>query len=568
MRSRSLVLSVFAIAGAAILSLAQSEGDRAPAGEPAFRGLRYRLIGPFRGGRSLAVAGIPGDPATYYFGAAGGGVWKTTDGAVTWAPVFDHETAFSIGAIAVAASDHNVIWAGTGETALRGDIAQGDGVYKSTDAGKTWTNMGLHDSRAIGRILIHPRNPEIVLVAALGHAFGPNAERGVFRTTDGGKTWDKVLYKDENTGAVDLCFDPANPNIVFAALWQARRTSWSLESGGPGSGLYRSSDGGATWKQVQGGGLPKGPWGKTGIAVGADGERVYALVEAKEGGLFRSDNGGTSWRLVNPNRALVQRAFYYMHIFADPKSPDVVYVLNVEFSKSIDGGRTFTRIRPPHGDNHALWIDPVNTERMIEGNDGGATVTLDGGKHWSSILNQPTAQFYHVITDHRVPYFVYGAQQDNTTVAIASRGDSGSIDRPEWYPAGGGESGYIAPDPRDPNIVYAGGYEGSLTRFDKRTGQTRQISPWPDITDGEGAAKLKHRFQWTAPTVISPHDPNVLYHGGECLFRTTDGGTHWDAISPDLTRNDKSKQAVSGGPIDLDDTGTEYYDTIFTIAES
>jgi photosystem II stability/assembly factor-like uncharacterized protein len=547
--------------------IALSQDSDTPRGDPAFRGLRYRLIGPFRGGRSLTVAGIPGDPETYYFGAAGGGVWKTTDGAFTWTPLFDRENSFSIGAIAVAPSDQNVIYAGTGETALRGDIAQGDGVYKSIDAGKTWKNIGLRDSRAIGKILVHPHNPEIAYVAALGHPFGSNAERGVFRTMDGGKSWEKVLYKDENTGAVDLSFDPNNPNILFAALWQAHRTPWGFESGGPGSGLYRSSDAGATWRQLQGG-LPKGPLGKIGVSVGANSDRVYALIQAKEGGLYRSDDGGNRWQLVNPSRGLIQRAFYYIHIFADPKSPETVYVLNVEFSKSTDGGRTFNRIRPPHGDNHALWIDPTNTNRMISGDDGGATVSVDGGKHWSPQTNQPTAQFYHVITDNRFPYWVYGAQQDNSTVAIASRSDSGAIDRPDWHPVGGGESGYIAPYPPDPNIVYAGSYEGSLTRFDKRTGQTRQISPWPEITDGEGASKLKHRFQWTSPTVISPHDPNVLYHGGERLFKTTDGGTHWDVISPDLTRNDKSKQMAPGGEIDLDDTGTEYYCTIFTIAES
>jgi len=567
MRS-AILASLACVVLAAVWLLPAQEGET-PRGDPAFRGMRYRLIGPFRGGRSLAVAGVAGDPDTYYFGAAVGGVWKSTDVSFTWTPVFDRENAFSIGAMAVAPSDKNVIYVGTGETALRGDIAQGDGVYKSIDAGKTWKNAGLRDSRAIGRILIHPRNPDIVYVASLGHPFGSNAERGVFRTMDGGKSWEKVLYKDELTGAVDLSLDPGNPAIIFAALWQARRSPWGFESGGPGSGLYRSADGGATWRQLQGGGLPKGPWGKIGVSVGANSDRVYALIEAKEGGgLFRSDDGGTRWQLVNPSRALVQRAFYYMHIFADPKSPDTVYVLNVEFVKSTDGGRTFNRIRPPHGDNHALWIDPANINRMISGDDGGATVSVDGGRHWSPESNQPTAQFYHVITDNRFPYQVYGAQQDNSTVAISSRSDSGSIDRPDWYPVGGGESGYIAPYPPDPNIVYAGGYEGSLTRFDKRTGQSRQISPWPEITDGEGAARLKHRFQWTSPTVISPHDPGILYHGGERLFKTTDGGTHWDTISPDLTRNDKAKQVAAGGEIDLDDTGTEYYDTIYTIAES
>lgn len=565
----SLLVSLAAIAG---FTAAGQTGPSSAAGNKpedlAFKGMRYRSIGPTRGGRSIAVTGIPGDVNTYYFGAEGGGVWKSTDGAVTWSPIFDKEKSSAIGALAVAPSDPNVIYVGTGEACLRGDIAQGDGIYKSVDGGKTWKNVGLRDTRAIARILIHPTNPDIVYVAALGHPFGTNAERGVFRTMDGGKTWEKVLYKDERTGASDIAFDPNNPHILFAALWQVYRTPWGMDSGGPGGGLYRSADGGTTWKHLEGNGLPKGPWGRAGVSVGADSNRVYTLIEADGGGLFRSDDGGTRWRLVNSDRALVQRAFYYMHIFADPKNPDTVYVLNVQFHKSTDGGRTFNRIRPPHGDNHALWIDPLNTGHMISGDDGGATVTLDGGRHWTSEENQPTAQFYHVIADNRFPYYIYGAQQDNTTVAIASRSDSGRIGRPDWYPVGGGESGYIAPYPPDPNIVYAGGYEGELTRYDKHTGQTRQISPWPEITDGEGAANLKHRFQWTAPTLISPHDPNVLYHGGECLFKSTDGGMHWTAISPDLTRNDKSKQVASGGPIDKDDTGTEYYDTIFSIAES
>jgi photosystem II stability/assembly factor-like uncharacterized protein len=468
----------------------------------------------------------------------------------------------------VAPSDPNIIYAGTGEACLRGNISHGDGIYKSLDAGKTWKNVGLRDSRAIGRVIVHPRNPDLVFVAALGHPYGSNAERGVFRSADGGRTWDKVLYKDENTGAIDVAFDPNNPNILFAALWQVRRTPYSLESGGPGSGLYRSNDAGLTWKQIADEGLPKGPWGKIGIAVAANSERIYALIQASEGGLYRSDDGGEKWRLINSNRALIQRAWYYMHVTADPKNADTLYVQDVQSFKSTDGGHTFNKVKVPHGDNHALWIDSLNPRRMILANDGGATVSLDGGKTWTPQNNQPTAQFYHVITDNRVPYYVYGAQQDNTTVAIASRGDNGSIDRPDWYSVGGGEAGYIAPYPPDPNIVYAGDYEGTLTRFDKRTGQVQAVSPWPVVSDGEGAAKLEHRFQWTAPTVISPHDPNVLYHGGERVFKTSDGGMHWEAISPDLTRNDKTKQTASGGPIDKDDTGTEYYDTIFSIAES
>ena len=535
-----------------------------------FKGLKYRLIGPFRGGRSLTAAGIPGDPTTYYFGATGGGVWKSTDGAMTWSPVFDKEGSGSIGSLAVANSDHNTIYVGTGEACIRGNISQGDGVYKSLDGGKSWKNVGLHDSRAVGKVIINPNNPDIVFVAALGHPYGPNAERGIFRTTDGGKTWEKVLYKDENTGGIDVAFDPHNPNIIFAALWQARRTSWSMASGGPGSGLYRSGDGGTTWKRLEEHGLPKGPYGRIGIAVAANSDRVYALIEAHnpDGGLYRSDDGGETWDFVNPSHSLWQRPWYYMHIIADPRDENVVYIMDVEAYKSTDGGHLFNRIRVPHGDNHGLWVDPRDTRRMIVANDGGVTVTLDGGKNWTRQDNQPTAQFYHVITDTAQPYRVYGAQQDSGTVAIASRSDDGSIDRTDWYDVGGGEAGYIAPYPPDPNIVYAADYQGNITRYDRRIGQVKSITEQPELSDAYGAANLEHRFQWTAPVLISSHDPNTLYHAGERLFKTTDGGVHWLAISPDLTRNDKSKQSVSGGEITLDDSGTEYYDTIFALAES
>ncbi len=535
-----------------------------------FKGMKYRLIGPFRGGRSLTAAGIPGDPTTYFFGATGGGVWKSTDGAMTWSPVFDKEGSGDIGSIAVANSDHNTIYVGTGEACIRGNISHGDGVYKSMDGGKTWKNIGLHDSRAIGKVIINPNNPDIVFVAALGHPFGPNTERGIFRTVDGGKTWEKVLYKDENTGGIDVAFDPHNPNVLFAALWQARRTSWSMASGGPGSGLYRSSDGGATWKRIEEHGLPKGPYGKIGIAVASNSDRVYALIEAHnpDGGLYRSDDGGENWDFVNPSHSLWQRPWYYMHIFADPRDENVVYILDVEAFKSTDGGHLFNKVKMPHGDNHGLWIDPRDTRRMIASNDGGVTVTLDGGKNWTREDNQPTAQFYHVTTDNATPYRVYGAQQDTGTVAIASRSDDGSIDRSDWYDVGGGEAGYIAPYPPDPNIVYAADYQGNITRFDKHIGQVKAITEQPELSDAYGAENLEHRFQWTAPVMISVHDPNTLYHAGERLFKTTDGGVHWVAISPDLTRNDKSKQHVSGGDITLDDSGTEYYDTIFALAES
>jgi photosystem II stability/assembly factor-like uncharacterized protein len=537
-------------------------------GDPLFRGMKYRSIGPFRGGRSLTAAGIPGDPTTYYFGATGGGVWKSTDGGNTWSPIFDKDGFPSIGSLAVAVSDPNVIYVGTGEACLRGNIAQGDGVWKSVDAGKSWKSVGLKDSRAIGKVIVNPRNPDIVFVAALGHPYGGNAERGVFRSTDGGKTWDKVLYKDENTGAVDVVFDPENPNILFASMWEVRRAPWALASGGAGSGMYRSNDGGATWKRLEEHGLPKGPYGRIGLAVGANSDRVYALIEAKEGGLYRSDDGGETWDLVNGNHSLYQRPWYYMHVFADPKDSDTVYVADVEFFKSTDGGRNFNKVKVPHGDNHGLWIDPKNTKRMIAANDGGVTISLDGGKSWTREDNQPTAQFYHVITDTRTPYYVYGAQQDNSSVAIASRGDDGEIGRDNWYPVGGGEAGYIAPNPTDPNIVYAGDYEGNITRFDRRTNQVQSIAVWPELSDARGAAPLEHRFQWTAPIVTSPQDPNTIYYGGERVFKTSDGGVHWQAISGDLTRNDKSKQQPSGGPITVDDTGTEYYDTVFSIAAS
>jgi photosystem II stability/assembly factor-like uncharacterized protein len=540
--------------------------------DPLFKGMKYRVVGPFRGGRSLTASGIAGDPTTYYFGATGGGVWKSTDGALTWTSVFDKEGTSAIGSLAVAPSDPNIVYVGTGEACLRGNISHGDGVYKTLDGGKTWKNTGLRDSRAIGKVIVNPKNPDIAFVAVLGHPFGPNPERGIFRTLDGGKTWEKVLYKDENTGGIDVAFDPRNSNILFAALWEVRRTPWSLSSGGPGSGLYRSNDGGTTWKKLENSekekGLPKGPYGRIGVSVAANSDRVYALIQASEGGLYRSDDGGDTWQLVNGSHSLIQRPWYYMHIIADPQDPSTVYVMDVDAYRSTDGGRSFNKIKVPHGDNHGLWIDPKNTNRMIASNDGGVTVTLDGGKTWSRQDNQPTAQFYHVIADSRTPYYIYGAQQDNSTVAIASRSDEGAIGRADWYDVGGGEAGYIAPYPPDPNIVYAADYEGLITRFDKRNGQLRNITNQTHLSDAGGAAPLEHRFQWTSPVLISPHDPDTLYHAGERLFKTTDGGVHWDAISPDLTRDDKSKQQPSGGPITIDDSGTEYYDTIFAVAES
>jgi photosystem II stability/assembly factor-like uncharacterized protein len=532
-------------------------------------GMKWRQIGPFRGGRVLAVAGVPGDPNTYYFGAVAGGIFKSTNGGMTWTPMFDHQSISSIGAIAVADSDPNVLYAGSGEACLRGNISYGDGVYKSTDAGRTWTNVGLKDSRHIGAVIIDPRNPDIVLVAALGHAWGPNAERGVFRTADGGKTWQKVLYKDENTGAIDVVFDPKNSSIVYASLWQVRRQPWTFNSGGPGSGLYKSVDGGLTWKQLQGNGLPDGILGRIGIAVsGADSNRVYALIEAKEGGLYRTNDAGNTWSRVNDDERYRQRAWYFSHVFADPKSVDTVYVLNTGAFRSNDGGKTFDLLPAPHGDHHGLWIDPTNPQRIMNSNDGGVTISIDGGKTWTEQNNQPTAQFYHVAVDNHWPYRVYGAQQDNSTVAIASQSDDGVIARQDWYEVGGGESGYISPDPRDPEIVYAGSDAAIITRYDHRTNQLTDASPYPLDTSGNGANALKYRFQWTEPVFVSAFDSNVIYSAAQNVLKSTDQGHSWSAISPDLTRNDKEKQKPSGGDITLDITSVEYYDTVFALSES
>jgi photosystem II stability/assembly factor-like uncharacterized protein len=536
-----------------------------------WRGMQYRLVGPFRGGRVVAVSGVVGQDGIYYFGAVAGGVWKTTDGGLSWKPIFDKtkDASPSIGAIAVSESDPNVIYVGTGEACIRGNIVGGNGIYKSIDAGKTWKFVGLADTRAIGRLIVDPKNPDVAFVAALGHPFADNEERGIFRTRDGGKNWEKVLYKDAKSGGIDVTFDPTNSNILFASLWQARRSPWGMDSGGPGSGLYKSIDGGTTWKELKGHGLPEGVLGRIGVTVsGANPNRVWAVIEADKGGIYRSDDSGDSWHIMTDDHRFRQRAWYYSHIFADPKSSDTVYILNTAAYRSNDGGKTFMRLRAPHGDNHALWIDSTNPKRLINGNDGGATISTDGGDSWTTLYNQPTAQFYHVTTNDRFPYYIYGAQQDNSTVAIASASPGGAIDRPDWYDVGGGESGYIAPDPTDPEIVYAGSYGGEITRYDHHTGEQQSINPWPINPIGWGAADVKHRFQWTEPIVFSPHDPKTLYFAGEVLFRTNDSGMSWTIISPDLTRNDKSKQASSGGPITKDNTGVEVYDTIFSVVES
>ena len=532
-------------------------------------GLQFRSLGPFRGGRVTAVTGVAGQPLTFYFGATGGGVWKTVSAGQSWEPVSDKSfRTGSVGAIAVAESDPNVVYAGMGEACIRGNTSRGDGVWKSTDAGKSWTNVGLEATQQISAVVVHPKDPDTVWVAALGHTWGPNPDRGVFKSGDGGKTWRKVLFVDERTGASDLAIDPSNPRVLYAGFWQAVRKPWSFESGGPGSGLWKSTDGGESWKKLAGG-LPEETVGKIGVAVSpARPDRVFAIVEAEKGGLFRTEDAGQKWTRVNDENKLRQRAWYYSHVVADPKSADTVYVLNVRLLKSVDGGKTFAPVRTPHGDNHDLWIDSNDPERMIEGNDGGAAVTLDGGRTWSSVLNQPTAQFYRIVTDNRVPYRVYGSQQDSTTVSIPSRTRGFGIGITDWHEVGGCESGWIAPDPKNRDVVYAGCYGGSITRYDERTGERREIVAWPQLAVGQAAKDLKYRFQWNAPILISLHDPVVLYHAAQKLLKSTDEGRTWVEISPDLTRNDPAKQQKSGGPITKDDTGVEVYDTIFAVAES
>ncbi|MEE9132643.1 MAG: glycosyl hydrolase, partial [Gemmatimonadota bacterium] len=539
--------------------------------EVLFDALEWRSIGPFRGGRVTAVAGVPSQPYVYYLGATGGGVWKTVDGGATWEPVSDEYLgAGSVGAVAVAPSDPNVVYVGTGEACIRGNTSPGDGMYMSTDAGKTWKHTGLRDAGQIGRIVVHPNNPDIVFVAVLGHAFGANETRGVFRSNDGGATWEKVLYRDENAGAVDLALDPNNPRVIYAAFWQVRRMPWGMDSGGPGSGLFKSTDGGDSWTEIsRNKGLPQGTLGKIGVTVSpVNSERVWAIVEADDGGVFRSDDAGSTWTKVNDERKLRQRAWYYTHIYADPQNENAVYVLNVRFWKSTDGGKTYETISTPHGDNHDLWIDPNNALRMVQGNDGGANVTYNGGKTWTRQDNQPTAQFYHVTTTGHFPYHVCGAQQDNSTLCTASRTTGFGITVQDWYRVGGCESGYIAVRPDTPDISYAGCYDGVITRYDRATGQNRNIHAWPDNPMGWGAEDLKYRFQWTFPIVLSPFDPDVLYIAANVVFRSRDEGQTWEAISPDLTRNDKSKQVSSGGPITKDNTSVEYYNTIFALVPS
>lgn len=563
-----VLLSCFVVFSASPELLAQ---DKPADPEQAFfDSLSFRSIGPYRGGRSAAAAGVPDNPMLYYMGAAGGGVWKTEDAGSSWENISDGFFGGSIGAIEVAPSNSNVIYVGGGEVTVRGNVSHGYGMWKSVDAGKSWKSIGLEDSRRIPRIRIHPTNPDVVYAAVLGHLCGPNQERGVFKSVDGGENWKKVLFASEEAGAVDIVIDPGNPDVLYAATWKVLRTPYSLESGGEGSGVWKSNDGGETWTDITGNaGLPKGPIGICGIAVSpVDSNRVWAMVEAADGGLFRSNNAGETWTRINEERKLRQRAWYYTRVYAGPNSVDEVYVLNVRFWRSGDGGKSFDSISTPHGDHHDLWIAPNDPQRMAIADDGGVQVSFNRGRTWSTYENQPTAQFYRVTTDNHFPYRIYGAQQDNSTVRILSRTAGRSIGERDWESTAGGESGFIAPDPLDPEIVYGGSYGGYLTRVNHRTQEVRNIHVWPDNPMGHGAGDGKYRFQWNFPIFFSRHDPKVLFTAGNVLFKTTDGGESWDQISDDLTRNDPTKLGSSGGPITKDNTSVEYYCTIFAAAES
>ncbi|MGV3658200.1 MAG: WD40/YVTN/BNR-like repeat-containing protein [Chitinophagaceae bacterium] len=533
--------------------------------------MKYRLVGPFRGGRSAAVAGAYKAKNTFYFGGTGGGVWKTTDGGSNWKNISDKYFGGSIGAVAVAPSDDNIIYVGEGENTMRGNVSEGlGGMWRSDDAGRTWKNIGLKDGRHIIRVVVHPRNPDIVWAAVMGHLFGPNEMRGVYKTTDGGKNWKRVLYVNNQTGASDLVMEAGNPDVFYAGTWRLIRTPYSLESGGEGSGLWKSTDGGETWQNITAKkGLPKGTWGIVGVAVApSNPDKVYALIENANGGLYTSTNGGESWTLTSSDNNIRQRAWYYTKVFVDPKNENLVYAPNVGFMRSRDGGRTFQGVRTPHADHHDLWIDPEDGNRMIVADDGGGQVSFNGGEQWSTMMNQPTAQLYRLSTDNAFPYRILAAQQDNSTLRIRSRSRGAGITEDDWEPTAGSESGYVVADPANPDIVYGGNYGGYLSRLDHRTGENRTVSVWPDNPMGAGADVLKYRFQWNFPIFFSPHNPKRLYTAGNHLFVSENEGQSWQEISPDLTTNDKTKQGPSGGPITKDNTSVEYYSTIFTATES
>lgn len=535
-------------------------------------GLNYRSIGPHRGGRVTAVTGVAGDLFTFYMGATGGGVWKTTDGGLSWGNISDkHFKAGSIGAITVAPSDHNVIYVGTGSADPRGNVSPGIGMYKSTDGGQSWVHIGLDKAGQIGEIVVHPSNPDWVYVAVLGNVFGPSPERGVFQSKDGGEHWEKSLFVSDRTGAIDLDMDPSNPRILYAGMWTAQRKPWTFIDGSEEGGVWKTTDGGQEWTKVKGG-LPQGLVGRVGITISpANTKRIWVQQEAKDetkGGIYRSDDGGESWKRVNRSHELRQRAWYYSRIFADPKDENTIYALNASFFKSIDGGKSFDRISVPHGDTHALWINPDNTRVFIQGNDGGACVTFNGGETWTTQNNQPTSEFYRLTIDNQFPYRVYGAQQDNTTISVSSRPQGGLTPYQDWYDVGGGESGHIAVDPKNPNLIYAGTYIGVITRKELDKGHQKDIVAYPQMHDGTAPRDIRYRFQWNAPIRISPHDPNIVYHCSQFVHRTKDGGQTWEIISPDLTTNKDEYHNIPGEPIQHDHTGVELYTTIFAFEES
>ncbi len=536
-----------------------------------FSKIKFRSIGPFRGGRSAAVCGDYKSKNVFYFGATGGGVWKTIDGGSNWKNISDNFFGGSIGAIAVAPSDPNVLYVGEGENTLRGNVSEGiNGIWKSEDGGRTWKNIGLKNTRHITRIIIHPKDPNTVLITALGHLFGSSEERGVYKTTDGGKSWRKVLFANKDAGAIDLIVDPSNFNTFYTSTWRVKRTPYSLESGGEGSAIWKSSDAGETWKNIsKNKGFPKDTIGISGLTICASNpDRLYAIIESKTGGVYKSEDAGTTWEKINESSDLRQRSWYFSKLFADPKNADVLYICNVEFWRSKDAGKTFTKISTPHGDHHDFWIDPEDPNRLIIGDDGGAQISFDAGNNWSTMNNQATAQFYRVSTDNHFPYRIYGAQQDNSSVRILSRTYNQAISTNDWESTAGFESGHIVADPLNNDIVYGGNYGGYISRLNHRTGENRAVSVWPDNPIGAGADVQKYRFQWNFPLFFSPHNPKKLYAAGNILFVTEDEGQTWAAISNDLTKNDKSKQASSGGVITKDNTSVEYYCTIFAAMES
>ena len=539
--------------------------------ESSYDGIEYRLIGPFRGGRSAAVTGVPNQPNLFYFGATGGGIWKTTNGGRSWENISDGFFGGSIGSIAVANSDSNVMYVGGGEKTVRGNVSSGYGVWKTVNAGKTWESMGLPNSRHIPRIAIHPNDHNTVYAGVLGNIYKPTEDRGLYKSTDGGKTWKKILFANNQSGVVDLRIDPTNPRIIYASTWRVRRTPYSLSSGGEGSALWKSTDEGETWKEISlNKGFPKDTLGIIGVAVSPiNNQRVWAMVENKDkGGLYRSEDGGETWSIVNSERKLRQRAWYYTRVYADTKDVNKVYVLNVRYHKSVDGGKTFSTYNAPHGDHHDLWIAPENPDRMIIGDDGGAQVTYDGGETWSTYHNQPTSQFYRVTTDNAFPYRIYVAQQDNSTIRIPHRTNGWSISEDDWESTAGGESAHIAIDPDDNDIVYGGSYDGFLTRVNHKTNTVRAINVWPDNPMGHGAEGMKYRFQWNFPIIFSKHNSDRLYTFSQHVHVTENEGQSWKIISPDLTRNDPEKLKSSGGPITQDNTSVEYYCTIFAAQES